>query len=166
MLATIWFILLSSRLLTRNFKVKIYKTIILPFVLYECETWSQILWEEHRLGVFENRVLRRIFGPKRDELTGEWRKLQNGELHNLYSSSDIIRQIKSRRMRWVGHVAHMVEGSNVYRVLVGKAELKRPLKRARRRWEFGIKMDLREIGWEGGVEWIHLAQDRDRWWAL
>jgi hypothetical protein len=100
-------------LLSGNVKVKIYKTIILPFVLYGCETWSLTLREEHRLRVFENRVLRRIFGPKRDEITGEWRKLHNGELHNLYLSPDIIRQIKSRRMRWAGHVARMGEGRNV-----------------------------------------------------
>jgi hypothetical protein len=91
--------LLSSRLLSRNLKAKIYKTIILPVVLYGCETWSLILREEHRLRVFENRVLRRIFGHKGDEVTGEWRKLHSGELHNLYSSPDMIRQIKSRRMR-------------------------------------------------------------------
>jgi hypothetical protein len=91
--------LLSSHLLSRNVKVKIYKTIILPVVLYGCETWSLTLWEEHKLRVFENRVLRGICRPKRDEVTGEWRKLHNGELHNLYSSPDIIRQIKSRRMR-------------------------------------------------------------------
>jgi hypothetical protein len=97
--------------------------------------------------------------------TGEWRKLHSGELHNLYSSPDIIRQIKSRRMRWAGHVARMGEGRNVYRVLVGRPEGRRPLGRPRRRWEDGIKMDLGEIGW-GGVEWIHLAQDRDRWWAV
>jgi hypothetical protein len=115
--------------------------------------------------VFENRVLREIFGPKRDEVTGEWKKLHSGELHNLYSPPDIIRQIKSRRMRWAGYVARMGEGRNVYRVLVGKPEGKRPLGRPRRRWEDGIKMDLREIGW-GGVEWIHLAQDRDRWRAV
>jgi hypothetical protein len=115
--------------------------------------------------VFENRVLRRIFGPKRDGITGEWRKLHNRELHKLCSSPDIVRQIKSRRMRWAGHVARMGEGRNVYRVLVGKPEGKRTLERPRRRWEDGIKMDLREIGW-GGVEWIHLAQDRDRWRAV
>jgi hypothetical protein len=90
---------LSSRLLSRNVKVKTYKTIILPVVLYGCETWSLTLREEHGLSVFENRVLRRILGPKRDEVTGEWRKLHNEELHNLYSSPDIIRQVKSRRMR-------------------------------------------------------------------
>jgi hypothetical protein len=99
--------------------------------------------------VSENRVLRGIFGPERDEVTGEWRKLHSGELRNLYSSPDIIRQIRSRRMRWAGHVARMGEGRNVYRVLVGKPEGKRPLGRTRRRWEDGIKMDIREIGWEG-----------------
>jgi hypothetical protein len=105
--------LLSSRLLSKNLKVKIYKTIILPVVLYGCETWSLTLREEHRLGVFENRVLRGILGRNREEVTGEWRKLHNGELHNLHSSPDIIRQIKSRRMRWVWHVARMGEGRNV-----------------------------------------------------
>jgi hypothetical protein len=138
--------LLSSRLLSGNVKVKIYKTVILPVVLYGCETWSLTLREEHRLRVFENRVLRRMFGPKRDEVTGEWRRLHNGELHNLYLSPDIIRQIKSRRMRWAGHVARMGEGRNVYTVLVGKSVGTRPLGRPRRRWEDGIKMDLREIG--------------------
>jgi hypothetical protein len=92
--------LLSSSLLSRHLKVKIYKTIILPVVLYGCETWSLTLREGHRLGVFENTVLRRTFGPKRYDITGEWRKLHNGELHNLNSSPDIIRQIKSRRIRW------------------------------------------------------------------
>jgi hypothetical protein len=91
--------ILSSCLLSRNIKVKIYKTILLPFVLYGCETWSLTLREEHRLRVFENKVLRRIFGPKRDEITGEWQKLHNEELHILYSSPNVIRQIKSRRMR-------------------------------------------------------------------
>jgi hypothetical protein len=100
--------------------VKIHKTIILPLVLYGCETWSVPLREEHRLWVFENRVLRRIFGPERDEVMGEWRKLHSGELHILYSSRDIMRQITSRRMRWAGHVACMGEGSKVYRVLEGK----------------------------------------------
>jgi hypothetical protein len=95
--------------------------------------------------VFENRVLRKIFGPKRDEVTGEWRKLHNEELHNLYSSPDIIRQVKSRRMRWTGHVARMREERKVYKVLVGRPEGKSPLGRPRRRWE-DIRMDLREIG--------------------
>jgi hypothetical protein len=123
------------------------------------------LREEHRLRVFENRLPRRIFGPKGDEVMGEWRKLHNGELHNLYSSLDIIRQIKSRRMRWAGHVAHMGEGRNVCRVLVGKPKGERQLGKPSHRWEDGVKMDLREIGW-AGVEWIHLAQDRDHWRAL
>jgi hypothetical protein len=111
--------------------------------------------------VFENRVLRRIFGPKRDEEKGEWRKLHNEELRNLYSSPDIIRQVKSRRMRWAGHVARMGEERKVYKVLVEKTEGRRPLGRPRRRWEDGIRMDLREIGL-CGVDWIRLAQDRDR----
>jgi hypothetical protein len=123
------------------------------------------LREEHRLRVFENRVLRRIFGPKRDEVTGEWRKLHNEELHNFYSSPDIIRQVKSRRMRWAGHVARMREERKLYKVLVGNPEGKRLLGRPRRRWENGIRMDLREIGL-GAVDWIRLAQDRDRWRAV
>jgi hypothetical protein len=137
---------LSSRLLSWNVKVKIYKTIILPVVLYGCETLSRTLREDHRLRVFENRVLRRIFGPKRDDVTGEWRKLHNEELHNLHSSPDINRQVKSRRMRWAGHVARTGEERKVYKVLVRKPEGKRPLGRPRRRWEDGIRMDLREIG--------------------
>jgi hypothetical protein len=127
--------------------------------LYGFETWSLTLREEHRLRVFENRVLRRIVGPKRDEMTGEWRKLHNEELHNLYSSPDIIRQVKSRRMRWAGHVSRMGEERKVYRVLVGKPEGERPLGRPRRRREDGIRMDLKEIGLRG-VDWIRLSQDR------
>jgi hypothetical protein len=115
--------------------------------------------------VFENRVLRRILGPKRDEVTGEWRKLHNEELHILYSSKNIIRQIKSRRMRWAGHVARMGGERNVYRVFSGKPEGKRPLGRPRRKWEDRVRIDLREIGSES-VDWIQLAQDRDRWRAL
>jgi hypothetical protein len=111
---------LPSRLLSRKEKLKLYKTIILPVVLYGCETWSLALREEHRLRVFENRVLKRISGPKRDEVTGEWRKLHNEELHILYSSPNVIRQIKSRTMRWAGHVARMGEERNVYKVLMGK----------------------------------------------
>jgi hypothetical protein len=142
--------------LSGNVKVKIHKTIILPVVLYGCETWSVTLKEEHRLRVFENRVLRRIFGPKRDKVMREWRKLHNGELHNLYSSPHIVRQIKSRRLRWAGHVARMGEGRNVYRVLVGKPEGKRTLGKYKRRWEDGIKMDLSEIGWGvwSGFTWL------------
>jgi hypothetical protein len=123
------------------------------------------LREEHRLGVFENRVRRRIFGPKRDEVTGEWRKLHNERLRDLYSSSSIIRIIKSRRMRWAGHVARMGEKRNAYRLLVGKPEGKRPLGRPRHRWVDNIRMDLEEGGW-GDMDWIGLAQDRNRWRAL
>jgi hypothetical protein len=124
-----------------------------------CDTWSLTLREEHKLRVFDNRVLRRIFGPKRDEVTVEWRKLHNQELYNLYSSPDIIRHIKSRRMRWAGHVARMGEGRRVYRVLVGKPERKRPLERPRRRWEDGVKMDLGEIGWGvwSGFTWLRVG---------
>jgi hypothetical protein len=99
-------------------------------VLYGCETWSLTLREEHRLGVFENRVLRRIFGPKRYEVTREWRKLHNEELHDLYSSPSIIRIIKARRMRWAGHVARMWEKRNAYMLLVGKPEGRSPLRRS------------------------------------
>jgi len=112
----------SSSLLSKNLKIKIYRTIILPVVLYGCETWSLTLRERRRLRVFENRVLRSIFGPKRDEATGECRKLHNEELKNLYSSPNIVRVIKSRRMRWAGHVARMRKRRGVYRVLVGKPE--------------------------------------------
>jgi hypothetical protein len=115
--------------------------------------------------VFENRVLGRIFGPKMDGATGGWRKLHNEELHNLYPSPSIIRIIKSRRIRWAGHVARMGEKRNVYRLLVGKSEGKRPLGRQRRRWTDNIKMDLLEIGLNV-VDWIGLAQDRYSWRAL
>jgi hypothetical protein len=122
--------LLSSRLLSKNLKMRIYKTIILPVVLYGCETWSLTLREEHRLRMFENKVLRRIFGPKRDEVTGGRKNLHN-KLRDLYSLPSIIRIIKSRSMRWVGN----------------------------------IKMNLLETGW-GSVDWIGLAQDRNKWRAL
>jgi hypothetical protein len=106
--------------MSRNVKVKIYKTTILPVVLYGSETWSLTLREEHRLGMFENRVLRRRFGPKRDEVTGEWRKLHSGELHNLYSFLYIIRRIKSRRMKWARRVARVEQKRDVYKILVGE----------------------------------------------
>ena len=133
--------LLSYNLLSKNLKIKIYRTIILPFALYECETWSLTLRKERRLKVFENKVLRRICGPRRDEVTGEWRKLHNDELSELYPPN-IVRVIKSKRMRWAGHVARMGERRGVYRVLVGKPDGKRPLGRPRRRWEDDIKVDL------------------------
>src|SRR5215469_14153752 len=113
-----------ASLLSKNLKIKIYRTIILPVGLYGCETWSLTMREERRL-----RVLRRVFGPKRDEVTGEWRKLHNEELRDLYSLPNIVRVVKSRRMRWAGHVARMGEGRGVYRVLVGKPEGERQLGR-------------------------------------
>jgi hypothetical protein len=97
-------------LLSKNLRIKIYRTIILPVVLYGCETWSLTQREERRLRVFENRVLRRVFGPKRDEVTREWRKLRNEELNDLYSLPNIVRVVQSRRMRWAGHVARMGAG--------------------------------------------------------
>jgi len=120
--------------------------------------------EERTLRVFENIVLRRIFGPKRDEVTGDWRKLHY-EFNDLYSSPNIVRAIKSRRMRWAGHVARMGQRRGVYRVLVGKHEGNCALGRPRHRWEDNIRMDLQEVGCEG-VDWIELAQERDRWRAL
>jgi hypothetical protein len=114
--------LLSSRLLSKNIKIRIYKTIILRVVLYGCETWSVILKEEHRLRVFANRVLRRTFGLKRNEVKGGWRNVHNEDLHNLYYSPSTIRMIKLGRMRWAGHVAQMGVKRNAYRILVGKPE--------------------------------------------
>jgi len=128
----------------------------LPVVFNGCEIWSLTLREECRL--------RRIFGPTRDEVRGEWRKLHNEELYDPYSSPNIDRVIKSR-MGWAGHVARMGESRGVDRVLVGKPEGKRPLGRPRHRWEDNIKMDLQEMGC-GGVDWIELTQDRERWLAL
>jgi hypothetical protein len=133
--------------------------------LYGCETWSLILREERNLRVFENMVLRRIFGPRRDEMTGEWRRLHNEELNDLYSSPNIVRVIKSRIMRLAGHGARMGEERGAYRVLVGKPKGKRPLGRPRRRWVDNIRMDLQEVGC-GYVDWIGLAQDTDRWRTL
>ncbi|KAJ4432232.1 hypothetical protein ANN_20848 [Periplaneta americana] len=149
----------------KEVKARIYKTVILGRgCQHGCETWTLTLREEQRLRVFENKVLRKIFGAKRDEVTGEWRKLHNAELHALYPSPDIIRNIKSRRLRWARHVARMGESRNAYRVVVGRPEGKRPLGRPRRRWEDNIKMDLREVGYDDR-DWINLAQDRDQWRA-
>jgi hypothetical protein len=124
--------------------------------LYGCETSFLTLREENRLNVSENRVLRRILGPKREEVEGIWRRLHNEELHKLYTTLNIIRVIKSRRMRWVVHVARMRDMRNAYSILIGKPEGKRPLRKHRSTWEDNIKIDLREIRWEG-VDWIHLA---------
>jgi hypothetical protein len=147
---------LSSLRLTykKKLKIKIYKTVILPVVLYGYETWSLTLREEHRLSDFDSRLL--MSGPKREE-DGSWTKLHNDKLHNLYSSPHIVGVIKSRRIRWEGHVARMGEGRGVYRVFVGRPEGKRPLERPRRRWEDNIKKELREVGIDG-ANWIRLDQ--------
>jgi hypothetical protein len=136
-----------------------YINIILPIILYGGETWSLRLWEEHRL-----RVLRGTLGPKRENVTGLWGKLQNEELNDRHSSPNIVRVIKSRRMRWAGHVARRGEGG-VYKGLVGKPEGKRPLGRPRSRREYNIIMDPQEVRCRG-MYWIGLAQDIDRWWAI
>jgi hypothetical protein len=138
-----WYIIRAIYLYARN-KAESYNFLKLR---------SLTLREEHRLRVFENRVLRRIFGPWKDEVKRDWRTLHNEELHNLYFLPNIIRLIKSRRMRWVVHVARMGQTRNAYRILVGKPEGKRRLGRRRRRWVDNIKMDLRETGWDG-MDWI------------
>ena len=137
----------------------------MPVVLYGCETWSLTLREERKLRVFENMMLRRIFGPRRDEVTGEWRRLHNEELNDLYTSPNIVRMIKSRRMRWAEHVARVGKERGLYRVLVGKPEGGIPQGRPRRRWVDNIRMDLQEVEC-GYMDWIGLAQDRDRWRTL
>ena len=121
--------------------------------------------EERRLRVFQNRVLRRIFGTKRDGVTGEWRKLHNEELNDLYCSPNIVRVIKFKIRRWAGHIARMGKRRGVYRIFVGKPEGKRPLGRPRSRWDDNIKMEFQEVGC-GDMDWIDVAQDRDRWGHL
>ena len=133
---------------------------------YGCEVWLLTLREECRLRVFENRVLRRIFGPRRDEVIGELRKLHNKELNDLYSSPNIIWVIKSSRVKQAERVPHMGERRGVYRVLVGKPEGKRSPGRSKCSWENNIKMDLQEEDGGGGMDWIDLAQDRNRWQTL
>jgi hypothetical protein len=153
--------LLSSRLLSKNLNIRIYKIIILPAVLYGCETWSLTLREEHRLRVFENRMPRRILGRKRDEVTEEWRKLHNEELRDLYPyfppSTSIIRIIKWRRLRWAGHVSRMGEKRSTYRLLVGKPEGKRPLRRPRHSEWIILGWILER--WDGAI-WIGLVRLR------
>jgi len=146
-------------------KIKIYRTVILPVVLYGCENWSLTLREERKLMVSENMVLRRIFGPRSDDVTGEWRRLHNEKLNDLYSPPNIVRVIKSRGIRWAGHVARMGEERDGFRVLVGKSEGKRPLGRPRRRWVDNIRTDLQEVVCVY-MDWIGLAQDRDMWRTL
>jgi len=157
--------LLSSSLLSKNTKTEIYRNIILSVVLYECETWSLTLKEERRLRVPENRVLRRMFEPKRNEVTGECRKLHNDELNDLYSSSNIVRVIKSRRMRWAVHVSRMGRVEVYTGFWCGNLRERDHFGKPRRRWEDNIKLDLQEVGCEG-MDRIELAQDRDRWRAL
>jgi len=142
-----------SILLSKNLKSKIYRIVIL-LVFYGCETWSLTLMEKIRLRVSENRLLKRIFGPKRDEVKGEWRKLYNEELNDLYWSPNVVWVIKSRIMRWAGHVARMGERRSVYWVLVGIPDVKRALGRPRRKWYHNIKLDLQEVAcgvWTGSM---------------
>jgi hypothetical protein len=154
----------SSRLLSKNTKIRVYRTVVLPVVLYGCETWSLILKEEQRLMVFEDRVLRRIFGPKRDEATGEWRRLHNEELNDLYSSPNIIRVIKSRIMSWAGHVA--CRGKREVHTVFWWGDLREGdhLGDPGADWRIILKWIFKKWGW--GMDWIGLAQDRDRWRAL
>ena len=136
---------ISSRLLSKNLKIKIYRTIIVPVVLYGCEAWSLTLREERKLRVFENTVLRRIFGPRRDEVTGELRRLHNEELNDLYPSTNIVLVIKSRRMRWAGHVARTFEERGCIGSWWGS-------RRERDRWG-GLGVDV----------WIILGRISERW---
>ena len=156
--------LLSYGLLSKNLKIKIYRTVIFPVVLYGCETWSLTLREERKPRVFENMVLRRIFGPRKGGETGEWMRLHNEELNNLYSSPNNVRVLKSRRMRWAGYVARMDEERGCIWSWWGKPEGKSPLGRPTRRW-VDIRTDVQKVGC-GYMDWIGLAQDRDRWRML
>jgi hypothetical protein len=149
----------SSHLLSKNIETRMYKTVVLPLVLYGCETWSLTSREEHRLGMFENRVLKRIFGQRMNEGIGGRRRLHEEEPHYLYSSSSIVRIIKLRRMRWAELVARMVEKRNTYRLLVGKPEGRRHLRRPRHRWVDNVRM-IFEM-WDGvmwtGLVWLRIG---------
>jgi len=151
--------LLSSSLLSKNLKINLYRTIILPVVLYGFETWLLTLREECRLRVLS------IFGCKRDKVRREWRKIHNEELHDLYSSPNSLRAIKSRRMRWVGQVVHMGEKEGTCWIFWGKPQRKRPFGRPRLRLEDNIKMNLQEVRC-GVMDWIELAHDGERCRAL
>ena len=157
--------LLCSSLLSKELEIKIYRNIIMP-VLCRYETWSLTLREERRVRVFENGVLRRIFGPKRDEVTGEWSKLHNEELSDMYSPPNVVRVIKSRKMRWAGHLARIGERRGVYRILVGKPGGKGPIGRPRHRWEDNIKVGLQEVGcgvWNGS-SWLRIGTGGGHLW--
>ena len=156
--------LLSSSLVIKNIKIEIYRTLILAVVFYGCETWSLTFRAERRQRLCENRVPRRIFGPKRDEVTGEWGIIHNEEFNDLYYSPSFVRVIKSR-MRWTRHVARMGERKYAYGVLVEGIEGRNPLGRPRHRWDDNIKLDLQEVECVG-MDWNGLAQDRDRWRAV
>ena len=155
--------LLSFSLLSKNIKIKIQRTMILPVVVYERETWSLTLRKKRRLRVFENWGLTTIFGPKRDEIKGEWKKLHNEDLKDLYLPN-ITWVIKTRRNMWEGHVACMGKRRGLNRVLVEKSEGKSQLGRPRLRWD-NIKINLQEVGWRC-MDWTDPAQNRDRWQAL
>jgi hypothetical protein len=139
-----------------NSYVLVFRTVCLKVHFAAVTSWSLTLREERRLREFDDRVLRRVFGPKRDEVTGEWRELHNEELNDLYSLPNIVRVVKSRKMRWAGHVARMGEERGVHRVLVGKHEGKKPLGRPRRRWEYYIMMDAQELEVVVGTGWSWL----------
>jgi len=151
--------LLTSRLISRKLKLKIYRTAILPD---GCESWSTTLADEHKLRVFESKVLRKIYGPKRDEMTGEWRRLHNEEQQGLYDSPDVVKIMKSRRLRWAGHVARMGKKRRLYSILVGRPDGRRPLGRPIHRREDNIRRDLREVGVRD-ENWLDIAQDRIQW---
>jgi hypothetical protein len=156
---------LSSSLSSKNLKVKIYRNIILLVVLYECETWSLTLREKRSLRMFENRVLRRVFGPTRDEATGEWRKLYNEELNDLYPLPNIMRVVNSRKNEIGGVCGAYGRGERCAQGVGGEARGKEQLGRPRRKWEDNIKMDLKEVG-GGWRDWMELGQDRNRWRTL